>query len=215
MPLPRLSGLLVSLTIGLIPTPTWAQNEFHYSGRDLPEDAVPRWEAVQKEGTAALHNGKLRVELTSSQRHFYGIGTWIDPKSGETMVRGDASAWNMEKGQARIELRFRCTAENPQEEVFRVLIRDGKRQWALSFSCTALGRKPVDTTDWDTYQIVIEQGLMRVASERQGVLLEGNAGSPDTRSTGLLFGSYSSTKDGSQQTRSWEVESIRWSSGSP
>ncbi len=175
-----------------------------YEGRALPADAMPPWKQIFAGGHATLGENGLRVETTESQRHLYAIG-----QSAEGEPWGDATAWAFPEGTLSVTFRLRCEGEDPEAEVFRLIIRDGQQQGQVPFPPTAVYRKPTNTTEWDTYTAVIENGKLRLSSERLGLIVENRKSLEDNRGNGLLFGNYAYDKGGSTRTRLWELSFLR------
>jgi len=180
---------------------------FEYDGRSsLPQEATPSWAFVFKQGSAQTGSEGLRVEATDGQRHLYAIG-----QSHQGKPWGEPSVWDMSAGFIQVTFRLRCEARDPELEVFRLIIRDGTQQWQVPITAASVYRKPLDTTEWDTYTAVVENGKLRVSSERHGLIVENRKAQPGERGNGLLFGSYFFRKNDSAKPRAWELAFLRCS----
>ncbi len=179
---------------------------FEYDAKVPPEDATPKWALVFKQGEAVAGPGGLRVESPEAGRHLYAIGV-----NEEGAPFGEAAAWDLSSGRVEVVFRLRCETEDPEMEVFRLILRDGARQWQVPFTKGSVYRKPIDTTEWDTYTATVENGTLRLSSERHGLIVENRKAQPDARGHALYFGSYAYSKDGSTRPRAWELAFLRWS----
>lgn len=183
-----------------------AELPYSYYPPTPPEQAVPAWKLMQNGGTTLYEGGKLVVESSFAKRHYYGIG-----QNKKGILWGDGDAWPEMKEGKILEVRVKCSSENHTAPIFQLYLRDGTTQWVLNFHQTSINKAPVDTSDWDTYKVHLQDGLLYLSSERRGAILTVR-GSPDERSRSLFFGSYAISNDENAvaQQRRWELEFLRW-----
>lgn len=175
-----------------------------YAPPTPPEESVPAWKCIQKQGTRHLERDTLSVETTFRERHFYGIG-----ENKEGRLWGDGEMWKKMAAGEVLELRVKCSADDPTLDVFQLYLRDGERQWVFSFTPTAINKAPADTSDWDTYRIRMEDGLLILSSEKRGDIVKARS-TEDDRSRSLFFGTYAYQPEGEPTPRRWDLEFIRW-----
>ena len=163
---------------------------------ELPEQAAPKWVAKGNAGTAIAADGLLSVNSEGiGKRQFY----ILDSASG---------AWDMSGGLATVEFRMKCASDDPEDEVFRVQLSDGKQMWRVNFYKGRCNGSAVATGDWDTYRLTLKDGKMQVRSEKLGVIASDIAPSPLEDTPALLFGTFKASPKFA--TRSWDLDFIRW-----
>ena len=163
---------------------------------ELPENSAPKWVVKGNAGSVAAADGLLNVSSEGiGKRQFYVM----DAASG---------AWDMSGGLATVEFRMKCASDDPEDEVFRVQLSDGKQMWRVNFYNGRCNGVAVATGDWDTYRLTIKDGKMQVSSEKLGVIVADIAPAPLEDSPSLLFGTFKTSPKFA--TRSWDLDFIRW-----
>lgn len=171
-----------------------------YYADELPENAAPKWVMKGNAGNAAAADGLLGVNSEGTgKRQFYVL----DTASG---------AWDMSNGLATVEFRMKCASDDPEDEVFRVQLSDGKQMWRVNFYNGRCNGSAVKTGDWDTYRLTLKDGKMQVSSEKLGVIARDIAPSPLEDTAALLFGTFKASPKFA--TRSWDLDFLRWSNES-
>lgn len=176
-----------------------------YNGVMLPQQAFPAWAQVIGQGSARIDENALQVTVPLNRRHFYMLG-----KSASGKLYGDGAAWSLAGETAAVEFRLRCESENQDTPVFVVILRNGSRQWQVSFYASRINRVPTETNEWDTYRIAVNDGLLSLTSEKKGEILSQLQGTADDRGNLLMFGSYSYLPGGEDVPRQWWLEYLRW-----
>lgn len=189
-------ALGVVLFLALSPLASDLQYAHSYNADETPEMSAPKWTGKGSGTSVAVTEGVLNVQGEGpNTRRFY----LVDHSSG---------AWDMTSGLATVEFRLKCTAADPQDEVFRVQIADGKAMWRVVFYHNRCNGVKVDTDDWDTYRLAIKDGQMQISSEKQGVIALQNEAVPHEEPPGLIFGTFKNPQ--SLTSREWSLDFIRW-----
>lgn len=166
-----------------------------YHADDVPENADPKWIAKGKAGEATVSDGALNVKSEGEgKRHFF--------------LMEDPSQWNMSSGLATVEFRMKCASADPEDEVFRVQLSDGKQMWRAAFFNGRCNGGRAATEDWDTYTLTVRDGKMQIHSEKIGVIASNIEPSPLVDKPALLFGTFKSSQN--PALRNWDLDFIRW-----
>jgi hypothetical protein len=190
------TGLAVILFLALSPLASDLQYAHSYNADEAPEMSAPKWTGKGSGATAEVAEGVLHIQGEGANtRKFY----LLDQASG---------AWDMASGMATVEFRLKCNAADPQDEVFRVQITDGKSLWRVVFYPNRCNGVKVATDEWDTYRLAIKDGQMQISSEKQGVIALQNEAVPHDEPPALIFGTFKNPK--SQTSREWSLDFIRW-----
>lgn len=184
--------------------------EYKYEADEPPVQATPQWAGnTHVVGSSeAINNGRLEVEVDSTASRYYTMGYYSGGRPA-----GDA-AWNGDSGTSTIEIRVSCTAENPEKDIFRLNLADGKLRWEINFRSGSIvaGDKTalVDTGTPDTYRIVLDGDVMHMTSETGGVVFDAIKGSKlvDDRNS-LIFGTDARNSQDSGGG-SWVLDFVRW-----
>ena len=184
------------LVLAISPLASDLQYAHSYNADETPEMSAPKWTGKGSGASVEVAEGMLAVQGEGpNTRQFY----IMDQASG---------AWDMESGLATVEFRLKCSAADPEDEVFRVQITDGKAMWRVVFYTNRCNGVKVDNHEWDTYRLAIKDGRMQISSEKHGVIAWQNEAVPHEEPPALIFGTFKNPQ--SQTSREWSLDFIRW-----